>query len=155
MKNFIRAILVATGLFAASSAMAATAISAGSSVDVTTTDCTLLGETVTVNLSSNVSGAYQCYEELSDIRIATCHKGGSRKGATATCTYTGCDVNGANCTVNDTSCSTTKPTTAETFTYADYTAYVASSTGGSVAKAQLGGSCATDGSQVSGLSYFN
>ena len=163
MKNIISGLVVGTCLIASSSVMAATALSAGSSSSVATANCTLLSESVTVNLSSNVSAAYECYEATSDIRIATCHKGGSRKETTASCEYTACDAaneDGSqdNCTSNDTSCGTSSPATGTevpTFTYVDYSAFVASSTGGSVAKSQLGGSCDVDGATAAGLAFFN
>lgn len=109
-----------------------------SGTPITTTNCTLLGEQVTLNMSNNVSGAYACDETASTITVAACHKAGSRKPTDITCAI----VTPANGTTpaeyNDDSC-TGAPN--QTFEITDYRGYVATSQGGSVAAKDLGGNC--------------
>lgn len=125
------AVLAALPLFAS-----AAAIPSGTAI--TTAQCTLLGEQVTLNLSNNVSGAYACDETASTITVAACHKAGSRKPTDIPCAVV-TPANGTTPAVyNDSSC-TGAPN--QTFEITDYRGYVASSQGGSVAAQDLGGNC--------------
>ncbi len=150
MKKIIYTMLVAAaGMMTSFAATAAgTAIVSGTAIPNDATGCELLSEPVTLNLSKNVFGGYQCDLILNSIKVAACHKAGSRKATTLTCQVTGTNADGSS-QWNDTSCAATT----DTFDIADFRAFVASSTGGSVAPAVLGGACA-DGT-VTALGHFN
>ena len=57
----------------------ATEITSGTPIQAGNQGCELLADAVSINLSSNVYGAYNCVKDNNTIRVATCHKGGSRK----------------------------------------------------------------------------
>lgn len=124
-------------IVAASTSMAASAAEIKTGTPITTTDCKLLGEQVTLNLSNNVSGAYSCDEITSTIKVAACHKAGSRKAMDVKCAIVTQAEGDEDAVWNDPSC---KETT-DTFESSDYRGYVASSKGGSVAQKELGGNC--------------
>ncbi|MDH5785904.1 MAG: hypothetical protein OEZ16_09905 [Chromatiales bacterium] len=149
MKMITRAFLFAVAFMASAAAMAAgTAVTSGA--PITNTDCTLLGETVTLNLSSNVFGAYQCIEIDNEIKVATCHKAGSRKATSLPCQVVGTDPGTGASVYNNPACT---GATGETFEIADYRGFIASSTGGSVGTTDLGGNCTA--ATVGGLAHFN
>lgn len=104
---------------------------------ITTADCKLLGEQVTLNLSNNVSGAYSCNEITSTINVAACHKAGSRKSMDVKCAIVTPEDGATPAVWNNGSCKATT----DTFESSDYRGYVASSKGGSVAQKELGGNC--------------
>lgn len=114
----------------------ATAISSGTAI--TTNDCSLLGEQVTLNLSNNVSGSYSCDETASTITVAACHRAGSRKPTNVACAIVTPANGNTPAVYNDSSCDGTAN---QTFEITDYRGYVASSQGGSVAAQDLGGNC--------------
>lgn len=105
---------------------------------VANAECVLLGETVTLNLSSGVQGVYKCDEPNSVITVAACHGTGSRKPKSISCAV-------------DPSDTATPPTkflpagckdATSSLTISDYSAFKAGSNGGSIAQDVLGGSCA-------------
>lgn len=150
MKKIITAMVMAAGLGAAFTASAAgIVIKNGVAITNADTECPLLGDNVTINLSNNVSGAYSCDLALAEIKVATCHKAGSRKASQIACQQVSQDETG-NPIYNDASCD---GTTGQTFEIADFRAFAGSSKGGSVGAKALGGAC-TD-SQVSALNHFN
>ncbi len=139
MKKLAIAALVSLGLGASFSASAAgTAVPTDGS-KITNADCSLLSDSVKVNLSSNVKGAYSCNDATNTIKVGTCHDAGSRTD-TLTCKVIGTDdsvdppvdsYNHASCTAAD-----------EVITgVTDYKGFFASSSGGSVGDAFLGGAC--------------
>lgn len=130
--------LMTIALTASTGAIAATTISNGG--PIAPADCSLLGETVNINLSKDVSGVYACNDLATTVRVGTCHASGSRKATPVACAVV--DATTTPATYNDASCD---GTAGQTFNIADYRAYVASNQGGSVAAVQLGGNC-TDGS---------
>ncbi|MCF6753712.1 MAG: hypothetical protein OZ926_07025 [Pseudomonas sp.] len=138
MKKNIFVLALISGLC---TSFTATAVEIESGTPITTTDCSLLGEQVTLNLSNNVSGAYTCDETNSIIKVAACHKAGSRKPTDVLCAVV-TPANGTDPAVyNDSSCQSVGPD--QKFEITDYRGYVASSLGGSVAPQQLGGNCET------------
>jgi len=144
MKKNILAMLLVAGV---SASFTATATEIKSGTAITTTDCTLLGEQVTLNLSNNVSGAYSCDETNSIIKVAACHKAGSRKPTDVLCAIVTPATGEAEAVFNDPSCTAVGAD--HKFEITDYRGYVASSLGGSVAPQQLGGNC--DESSVDAL----
>lgn len=113
----------------------------GTATSGETNTCSLLGDSVTVNLSANVEGAFECDFANSAIRIATCHIGGSRAEQTDTCADVSADPNDGNVEWNIPGCTTV----GEDITYTDRTAFVANSAGGGVKAQALGGNTCTGG----------
>lgn len=141
MKKVAYAILITAGLGMSAAAMAAgTAITSGDSI--TSENCVLLADQVTLTLSTNVHGAYSCDEFTNTIKIATCHEAGSRKPTEVECALVGGELNPPECTE-----------AGEKVTIADYKAFVGSSDGGRVGPRELGGRC--DDGKVSALDFFN
>ncbi|WP_278379757.1 hypothetical protein [Stutzerimonas kunmingensis] len=133
MKKSILATVFA-GTMMASAFASAAAIDSGTAI--TPTNCPLLGDQVVLNLSNNVSGAYNCDEATSVITVAACHKAGSRNPTTVNCTIT--SAAGVTPVVwNDSSCTQAS----DTFEIADYRGFTANSQGGKVAPEALGGAC--------------
>lgn len=132
MKNIIKsfALVVAVTVSATAGATAITA-------PITTTDCALLSEQVTLNLSNNVLGSYNCDVANTEVKIAACHTSGSRKPTDVSCTVVGQDASGAD-VYNDSSCT---GESGQKFTIANYRGYQASNKGGGVGVADLGGNC--------------
>lgn len=137
MNKTISALLVVGGVFASFGAHAQTAFSA-SATTISNTECELLGETVTINLSRAVHGAYLCDEATNAIKISTCHETGSRKATTVACTAQG---TAPDITYTPEGCTADTPSIEIT----DYRGFVANSRGGGVGYSQLGGAC-EDGS---------
>lgn len=111
---------------------------------VANAECSLLGETVTLNLSNGVQGVYNCDEPKSVITVAACHETGSRKPKAVNCAA-------------DPSDTATPPTkflpagctdATGTVTISDYSAFKAGSNGGSIAQDVLGGNCAAGSIQT-------
>jgi len=106
--------------------------------------CSLLASGVRINLSANVEGYYACDFANSDIRIGTCHVAGSRAEKTVDCVEdTDGNFQSSQCT-----------TAGQSVTFTDRSAFVATSTGGSVGEAELDGNTCT-GDNISGLTFFN
>lgn len=143
MKKIVASFIVTAGIFSAPAF--ATPITSGTPIQAGNQGCALLGEAVTISLSSNVFGAYNCDVANNTIRVATCHKGGSRKQATIACAVVNVipGQNGAADTIvmNDDSCPTTNFENS-TFTSSSLgKGFLASTAGGSVAAASLGAIC--------------
>lgn len=62
-----------------------TAISSGTAIAATAAGCSLLGESVTINLSTSVAGAYACNTTDNVIGVATCHPTGRKGDVTVAC----------------------------------------------------------------------
>lgn len=73
--------LVATGA-------SATALTQGGATTVSTTNCPLLKEGVTLNLSKDVAGAYACESSTNVIAVSTCHPNGRKVSSTNNYFYT-------------------------------------------------------------------
>lgn len=123
----------------------ATAISSGTPIQPGNAGCELLAEAVTINLSSNVYGAYNCDKANNTIRVGTCHKGGSRKQATIACAVvstTKDETTGATTNVmNDPSCPKTEYEKATFESKSLGKGFLASTAGGSVAAGSLAATC--------------
>ncbi|WP_125919676.1 hypothetical protein [Stutzerimonas stutzeri] len=100
---------------------------------VSSTECALLADQVTMNFSKNVWAAYACDEATSVIQVAACHQGGSRVPKEVTCTADPKDP------------AKFVPSTCkevgEKVTISDYSGFIAGSNGGSVGQDVLGGAC--------------
>nr|WP_156886274.1 hypothetical protein [Pseudomonas alcaliphila] len=139
MKKNLLALFAASVVVFASSAMAAPA-AIQSGTDITTTNCTILGDTVKLNLSKGVRGAYNCDETRNAINVGACHETGSRS-TSLVCAQIG--VNQADNTpvFNDAQCNATNVGETVTVTAPSYRGYRASSTGGSVGAQSLSANC--------------
>ncbi|WP_313285686.1 hypothetical protein [Stutzerimonas kunmingensis] len=117
---------------------------------VTKTECSLLGDSVSLNLSANVQGAYNCHKDDNSIRVATCHVAGSRKDTTIKCVKIG--GTDADPIYNVSSCASA---TAEVEVKNSFRAFGASTTGGSVAMTPLDGDCDAAGANLKKLEILN
>ncbi len=138
MKKIVASFIVAAGIFSAP--VFATPISSGTPIQPGNAGCELLAEAVTISLSSNVYGAYNCDVDNNTIRVATCHKGGSRKQATVACAVvnvvTDKDGNKTN-VMNDPKCPKEDYAKATFETSSLGKGFLASTAGGSVAASSL------------------
>lgn len=107
---------------------------------ITTADCAVLGEAVRLNLSSGVSGAYECSEARNAINVGACHASGSR-GTSLTCAQIGLNEDGTPA-YNNTGC-TGEAGQVVTLSTPSYRGFRASTTGGSVGAQSLSGNCTT------------
>ena len=136
-KNFL-ALFAASAVVFASSAMAApAAIESGEAI--TTTECAILGDTVRLNLSKGVHGAYNCDETRNAINVGACHETGSRS-TSLTCAQIGVNADG-DATYNDTQCTAANAGEVVTVTSPSYRGFRASSTGGTVGAQSLSANC--------------
>ncbi len=140
MKKNLLALFAASAVVFASSAIAAPA-AIQSGTDITTTQCTILGDTVKLNLSKGVRGAYNCDEARNAINVGACHETGSRS-TSLVCAQIG--VNSADNTpvFNNALCNATNVGETVTVASPSYRGYRASSTGGSVGAQSLSANCA-------------
>lgn len=118
---------------------------------VTTVACTWLSSDVKVSLSNKVVAAFDCETAGTNqtMFVGTTSALGTTKTRTMNCAVSaaGADVNTPP-TCNDGSCTATASSTGGTctgtFTVTGNTLFSASSSGGTVAAGQLGGSCSPD-----------
>jgi len=151
MKKNLLALFAASAVVFASSAMAApTKIVSGD--PITTTQCAILGDTVRLNLSKGVWGAYNCDEALNAINVGACHETGSRS-TSLTCAQVGVDANG-DATYNDSQCTSANVGEVVEVASPSYRGFRASSTGGTVGAQSLSSNC-TDGVPAAQLVNFN
>ena len=134
MKKNLLALLVAVSFGSAGAVVAAPAAFQGNN-DVDSTECTLLAETVTLGVSANVHGAFNCDETENLVQVGACHEGGSRSQGAACVDLdpndgdpngplpAGCDGIGGFSTIPD------------------YKAFFTSSEGGVMSEYPLGGRC--------------
>ena len=149
MKNHLSFACIIAGLISASGAFAAANIPTGGPVTIEA--CPLLSENVTVNLSSNVQGAFSCNVDTGAIKVATCSEGGSRKVTTQACsvTPTPTDDDPDAVTWNDPSCSDSTPTFV---TGTQGVGFFATSKGGQVAAKNMASACSdTSVANIDGL----
>jgi len=141
MKNIVAAIILSASAFSAPAF--ATAITSGTPIQPGNAGCELLAEAVTINLSSNVYGAYNCDKSNNTIRVGTCHKGGSRKQATINCAVVNTSmVDGKEVIVmNDDTCPKEDYAKATFVSSSAGKAFLASTSGGSVAAGSLATPC--------------
>jgi hypothetical protein len=105
---------------------------------ISTEDCAVLGEAVRLNLSSGVSGAYECSEARNAINVGACHATGSRS-TSLTCAQIGLDEAG-DPTYNNEDCDGTAGQVV-TLESPSYRGFRASTTGGSVGAQSLSANC--------------
>lgn len=132
--GFFAALTLTSGLAYAEGVAFGNTTDGGGSGTITTANCALLASSVQLNLSANVFGGYSCNVANASIKVATCHRAGSRAEIQAQCVE---DTSTTPSTWNLEGCG---PETA-TVPVADFKGYTASSTGGSVAVADLGTNC--------------
>ncbi|WP_341303783.1 hypothetical protein [Pseudomonas sp. TMP25] len=125
-------------LFGFSSFSQATEIESG--VEITVADCAVLGESVRLNLSRGVAGAYECSEANNSINVGACHEAGSRTDQLA-CAQVGIDPATLDPLYNDPACNATNAGTTITLAAPRYRGFRAATTGGSVGAQQLTGNC--------------
>lgn len=134
-------VLIAASLGLSSSAFAAGTALPSTGVVTTGTGglCELLSEQIKVNLSANVSGAFNCDVPTNTITVGTCHNAGSRNPS-VTCTQIGTDEDDAPI-YNVDSC--TAETVGDVVEAAgpDYRGFFGQTSGGSVGAAFLAGTC--------------
>lgn len=105
-------------------------------------DCAVLGESVRLNLSRGVNGAYECSEANNAINVGACHEAGSRTDQLA-CAQVGVDPVTNNPVYNDAACNAGNAGTTITLAAPRYRGFRAATTGGSVGAQQLSGNCTT------------
>ncbi|WP_341782093.1 hypothetical protein [Ectopseudomonas mendocina] len=138
MKKNLLALFAASAVVFSSSLFAApTAIESGEAI--TTTECAILGETVRLNLSKGVYGAYNCDETRNAINVGACHETGSRS-TSLTCAQIGIDAND-DPVYNDSQCNASNAGQVVTVTSPSYRGFRASSTGGTVGAQSLSANC--------------
>lgn len=151
------ALFAAAGLACFASLASAAPTITGASTSISTTDCPLLAEAVTVGMSARVFGSYNCSAATNTVRVGACHAGGSR--APLACNSV------QNQAAIDAAAAAGQPAVAPTYpagcaadgtgtsTVGDFKAFVASSRGGAMAEVPLGGAC--DAARLGGLSNMN
>ncbi|MBK3845173.1 hypothetical protein [Stutzerimonas xanthomarina] len=143
MNKNLAALIAATTIILSSSAFAApTAIQSGSAIASTGTgSCAVLGDSVKLNLSKGVNGAYDCSEANNAINVGACHTAGSR-GTTLTCAQVGMS-SGTNpvAVYNNPGCTAANVGQDITVTTPSYRGFRASTTGGSVGAQSLSANC--------------
>ncbi|MCQ4288645.1 hypothetical protein NA647_14530 [Pseudomonas stutzeri] len=110
-----------------------TRISSGVYVENTAAGCSLLRDRVTVNTSTGVTMVYNCVTAASKVNLGACHASGSQKPTTVRCQNVSEEE--GEVVYNNTSCQGTDED--DTFQINGRRAYVASTTGGSVAQVSL------------------
>ncbi len=138
-KNLLTLFAISAALFASSAMAAPTAIESGEAI--TTTECAILGDTVRLNLSKGVHGAYNCDETQNAINVGACHESGSRS-TSLTCAQIGVDSTSGDPIFNDPGCEGQPAGHVLTVSTASYRGFRASSTGGTVGAQSLSANCA-------------
>ena len=139
MTKLIKCLLIASGV-ALSGSAAAQMVAFQGNQNVDNAACALLAESVTLNTSNKVHGAYECDEASSTIVVAACHEGGFRQQLT--CTVVGNDNSTDPPTpiYNNSGCNAGN--VGEVLPgVVDYRAFVATTSGGSVGAVNLGDRC--------------
>lgn len=157
MNKQIIALFAAAGLSCFASLASAAPTITGASTTISTVNCPLLAEAVTVGMSSRVVGSYNCSAATNTVRVGSCHAGGSRAplactiqnqaaidaGAAQSPAVVVAPTYPAGCAADGTGTSTV----------GDFKAFVASSRGGAMAEQPLGGAC--DATRLGGLAGLN
>lgn len=148
--------LMAAGLTMSTAAFAAgTSVPSGSQITPSggTYNCELISESVRVNFSNSVHGAFNCDVDTNTVTVATCHEAGSRS-TSLTCVQIGTDntVDPPEALWNDPQCDGTEPVVEKSS--AAFKAFAAQTSGGSVGAVQIpSGAC--NASNLAGLWVFN
>ena len=146
--------LMAAGLTMSTAAFAAgTYVKSGSQITPSggTYECKLLSESVRVNFSNSVLGAFKCDVDTNTVTVATCHEAGSRS-TSLTCVQIGTDDSGE-ALWNDEECKDEDKTVVEKPS-ALFKAFAAQTSGGSVGAVQIpSGAC--DETNLAGLWVFD
>lgn len=137
-KNLLALFAVSAFAFASSAIAAPTAIESGNAID--TDDCAILSDTVRLNLSKGVHGAYNCDVTQNAINVGACHESGSRS-TSLTCAQIGADATSGDPIFNDPGCEGQPAGHVVTVTTASFRGFRASSTGGTVGAQSLSANC--------------
>ena len=146
MKNIIYAIALVMGLGLSGLVAAAPAAFSGSTVvgpldsGAAGGECAILGQNVTLSASASVHGAWQCDEVTGYVKVGACHEGGSRKGITCSWVDHDDDTNTIE-VVNSQNCSGTQANAGDTAAVPAYSAFLASSAGGTMTAYEMDGRC--------------
>lgn len=140
MKKNLLALFAISAFACATSAVAdgPTAIESGNTIS--TTECSILGDSVKLNLSKGVHGAYNCDVTRNAINVGACHETGSRS-STLTCAQIGVDSDD-NPVFNDPGCAGQPAGHTIDVSSPSFRGFRASSTGGSVGAQSLSANCA-------------
>ncbi|MCQ4265649.1 hypothetical protein NAV28_00325 [Pseudomonas stutzeri] len=149
-KNLLALLAISAAVFASATLAAPLKITSGD--PITTTECAILGDTVRLNLSKGVWGAYNCDEARNAINVGACHETGSRS-TSLTCAQIGVDNNG-DAVFNDSQCTSANVGAIVTVANPSYRGFRASSTGGTVGAQSLSANCA-DGVPAAQLVNFD
>lgn len=147
MKKNLIAALLAVGFGASAGLVVAAPTAFQGNEEVTSGvagECPLLSDNVTLGVSANVHGAYNCDETENLVAVSACHEGGSRAQGAA-CVDLDVDTAGDQLPPG---CA--GPTGFSTIP--DYKAFFTSSKGGVMAEYSLGGRCSA--STVVGVAGF-
>lgn len=127
------AVLAATSGITYAADNTVTPIQSGVYVENTSAGCSLLRDRVTVNTSTGVTMVYNCVTAAAKVNLGACHASGSQKPTTVRCQNVSEEE--GEVVYNNESCQGT--TESDTFQINGRRAYVASTTGGSVAQVSL------------------
>lgn len=151
------ALFAAAGLACFASLASAAPTVTGASTQITTVNCPLLAEAVTVGMSARVVGSYNCSAATNTVRVGACHAGGSRAPLACNSVQNQAAIDAALAAGQPAvapeypaGCSATGTGTS---TVGDFKAFVASSRGGAMAELPLGGACTE--ARLGGLAGMN
>lgn len=156
MSKQIIALFAAAGLACFASMASAAPTVSGASAQISTTDCPLLAEPITVGMSARVFGAYNCSATSNTVRVGSCHQGGSRSALACTIQNQAAideAIADGNTPPDPTYPAGCNPDGTGTSTVTDFKAFVASSRGGAMSEQQLGGAC--DAARLGGHASLN
>ena len=154
MKKILIAVVMLMGFGASGAVLAAAGPFNATNIAVTAGvggDCSMLAEDVTLGVSKNVWGHYTCDEVANVIKVGACHTGGTRKAIP--CSLVDDDADPLTPPVpNSSLCTQAQAAASENSDTPDYSAFTASSAGGSMAARDLGGRCAN--TTLTGLAFW-
>ena len=158
MNKQIIALFAAAGLSCFASLVSAAPTITGASTSISTVDCPLLAEAVTVGMSSRVVGSYNCSAATNTVRVGSCHAGGSRAPLACSSVQNQAAIDAGAAQIPPVVVAPTYPAGCAangtgTSTVGDFKAFVASSRGGAMAEQPLGGAC--DAARLGGLAGLN
>lgn len=147
MKKSLCAIAIALGAGIAGSAMAAPtafndsimAIPLGGTTEGV--ECALIKEDVKLTASASVTAAFNCNEVLNVIEVGACHAGGKRAGITCAMVDADGDPATPELKPNSQNCTVDQATAGVQSAVPSYSAYVATSAGGTMTARSMDGRC--------------
>lgn len=159
MKKSICAVAFAIGAGFAGSAMAAptafTDVQWAMPLNGTKADaveCALIKENVKLTASSNVTAAFSCNEVLNVIEVGACHAGGHRAGILCAMVDADGDPATPELVPNSQNCTVEQATAGVQADVPSYSAFVATSAGGTMTARSMDGRCTTG--ELTGLDFW-